>query len=88
MNTEAAQIRIQVAATLLEGLAPKMDGLILNIMHGEADHEDAYKLIGQLALVHATLAILRGVQSNIPDELRGSTIYEGAEIVLASDLRR
>lgn len=87
MNTDAAQIRIQLAANLLEDIAPSMEDWAANIRGGAADDQDASQIYNKLSLVRATLAILRGVRSDIPAELRSIEIYDGADAVLASDPR-
>lgn len=88
MNVDAMQIRIQLAANLLEGLAPRLEGWKLNVMHREADDEDADQMRDQLALVRAALDILRGGRSDIPAELLGSTISDNASAILNEDRLR
>lgn len=79
---DAVQIRLQVAHNALESVAMRMDGWAANCRYGAADEIDADQIIAELELVRAALAIARGVRTDIPPGLRGSTVNERDQLSL------
>ena len=79
---EAMQIRLQVAHNALQGLVGLLEGWHLNVGAGEAYDEDARQMFKQYKLVLSALAIVRGESSEIPEELKMSTIGLAEEAAL------